>query len=72
MVEFTPAHLIKVISKVKLLSTSLLALSLSLFIVELYSITQPIEYLYTFNVSMDLKGVFAKCKSGLIRTVTKI
>ncbi|XP_023329040.1 uncharacterized protein LOC111701828 [Eurytemora carolleeae] len=49
MVEFTPAHLIKVISKVKLLSTSLLALSLSLFIVELYSITQPIGYLYTFN-----------------------
>ena len=64
MVEFTPAHLIKVISKVKLLSTSLLALSLSLFIVELYSITQHISGLYTFHVSKYYGlMVFVKSKS---------
>ena len=64
MVEFTPAHLIKVISKVKLLSTSLLALSLCLFIVELYSITQHISGLHTFHVSTYYElVVFAKSKS---------
>ena len=51
MLDNTPARLIKLISKVKLLASFLLMLALSLFIVELYAITRRTWSLYTFIVS---------------------
>jgi MFS family permease len=55
MLEFTPARLIKVISRVKLIPTILLILALSHFILELVTVTNPNGWsLYSFRT---LSGV---------------